>query len=176
MKGPQKYIDLKGYKESKMTKKIMILSVLVLFLSLGSSAYSNSTSSLAKKESLPSTVTDLIGMQVKNPAGDVLGMISDFALDPMGLPFAIIYQGAIEDFDVARYVLVPFSSLSVSGKKPGEKAVILNIPRPRLLAAPPFDRSKGANMSLRHWEKIYRYFGQVPYWKEEKAGWEIASR
>ena len=173
---PQKYIDLKGYKELTMTKKIMILSVLVFLLSLGISAFSNSTGSLAKKEGLPSTLTDLIGMQVKNPSGDVLGMICDFTLDPMGLPFAILYQGAIEDFDVARYVLVPFSFLSISGKKPGEKAVILNIARPRLLAAPPFDRSKGVNMSLGQWEKIYRYFGQVPYWKEEEAGWEIASR
>ena len=161
-----------------MANKIITLLALISYLSFGSVAHSNPTGSLAKKEGLPSTLTDLIGMEVKNPAGDVLGMISDFTLDPMGLPFAVLYQGSIEDFDVARYVLVPFSPFFISKRKPGEKAVILNIDRQRLLAAPPFDRSKVMNMSLGRWEKIYRYFGQVPLWQEqeEEAGWDIASR
>ena len=166
----------KEFTEEKMIKKFLLILVLLSSLSLGFDAYSGPAGSLARKEGLPATLTDLIGLQVKDPAGDVLGMISDFTLDPMGLPFAILYQGAIEDFDVARYVLVPFSAFSISGTEPGEKAVILNIARPRLLAAPPFDRSKGLNMSQRQWEEIYRYFGQAPYWKEEDASWEIASR
>jgi hypothetical protein len=164
--------------EAEMVKKIIVILALISFLSLGNDAHSNPTGSLAKKQGLPSTLTDLIGMEVRNSAGEVLGMISDFTLDPMGLPFAVLYQGAIEDFDVARYVLVPFSFSSFSGTKPGEKAVILNIDRHRLLAAPPFDRSKVMNMSLGRWGKIYRYFGQVPFWQEqeEEAGWDIASR
>jgi PRC-barrel domain len=159
-------------------KKIITLLALIPFLSLAIDAHSTLTGSLANKEGLPTSLTRLIGMEVKNPAGDILGMISDFALDPIGLPFAVLYQGSIEDFDVARYVLVPFNSFSVSGTKRGEKAVILNIDRQRLLAAPPFDRSKVMNMSLGQWEKIYRYFGQVPFWQEqeEDAGWDIASR
>jgi PRC-barrel domain len=159
-----------------MLKKIVIILVLVSFLSLGIDAYSTSKGSLAEKEGLPFTLTDLIGMQVKNPVGDDLGMISDITLDPMGLPFVVLYQGAIEDFDVARYVLVPFSAFSISETKSPEKAVILNFDRKRLLAAPPFDRSKGNNMSPSQWEEIYLYYGQIPYWKKEGAGWDIASR
>lgn len=176
MKDSEKNTASKNDSKEKMTKTIIILVVLLSFLSLGIQAYSNQTGSLAKREGLPSTLTDLIGRQVKNPAGEVLGMISDFTMDPMGLPFVVLYQGSIEDFDVARYVLVPLSSFSISGTKPGEKAVTLNMGRQRLLAAPPFDRSKGENISLRQWEKIYRYFGQVPYWKEKGAGWDIAAR
>jgi hypothetical protein len=178
MRYSEKNTASKSDTKARMTRTILILVVLLSFLSLGMDAYSNSTGSLAKREGLPSTLTDLIGRQVKNPAGEVLGMISDFTMDPMGLPFAVLYQGSIEDFDVGRNVLVPLSSFSISGTKPGEKAVILNMGRQRLLAAPPFDRSKGENMSLRQWEKIYRYFGQVPYWKEEQeqAGWDIAAR
>jgi hypothetical protein len=176
MKESERYIASKSDAEAKMTKTILILVVLLSFLSLGMDAHSNLTGSLAKKEGLPSTLSDLIGSQVKNPGGEVLGMISDFTMDPMGLPFVVLYQGSIEDFDVARYVLVPFSFFSISGTKPGEKAVTLNLDRQRLLAAPPFDRSQGENISLRQWEKIYRYFGQVPYWKEKGAGWDIAAR
>ncbi len=159
-----------------MLKKILAILALISFLSVGIDSSSNPTGSLAKKEGLPPTLTDLIGMEVKNPAGNVLGMISDFTLDPMGLPFAVLYQGFIEDFDVARYVMVPFSLFSISKTKPGEKAVMLNIDPQRLLAAPPFDQSKVMNMSRRQWEKIYRYFDRVPFWQEEEAGWDIASR
>jgi hypothetical protein len=159
-----------------MRKKITTLLVLVSLLSLGMAPPSDSKGSLAEKEGLPSTLTDLIGMQVKNRVGDDLGMISDITLDPMGLPFVVLYQGAIEDFDVARYVLVPFSAFSISKTKSPEKAVILNFDRQRLLAAPSFDRSKGMNMRPSQWEEIYRYYGQIPYWKKEGAGWDIASR
>ncbi len=159
-----------------MTKKFLSIIVFASLLSLGFEGYSNSMPSLARKEGLPSTLTDLIGTQVKNPSGDVLGTISDFTLDPMGLPFAVIYQGAIEDFDVARYVAVPLNALSISGTKPGKKSVVLNIDRQELFAAPRFDRRKAMNMSLSQWEKIYRYYGQVPYWKEEEPRWDIASR
>jgi len=159
-----------------MSKKIVIIWVLVSFLSLGIKAYSTSQGSLAEKEGLPSTLTDLIGMQVRNPVGEDLGMISDITLDPMGLPFVVLYQGTIEDFDVARYVLVPFSAFSISETKSPEKTVILNFDRQRLLAAPPYDRSKGMKMRPNQWEEIYRYYGQIPYWKKEGAGWDIASR
>jgi hypothetical protein len=176
MKILAKYFDLKNNKKAKMPKKILAIGVLLSFLSFGINAYSNSKGSMAEKKGLPSTLTDLIGLQVKNPVGDDLGMISDITLDPMGLPFVVLYQGAIEDFDVARYVLVPFSAFSISKTKSPEKAVILNFDRQRLLAAPSFDRSKGMNMRPSQWEEIYRYYGQIPYWKKEGAGWDIASR
>jgi hypothetical protein len=176
MKDSEKNTASKNDTKARMTPTILILAAVLFFLSLGMDAYSNPSGSLAKKEGLPPALTDLIGRQVKNPAGKVLGMISDFTLDPMGLPFAVLYQGSIQDFDVARYVLVPFSCFSISGTTPGEKAVILNMGRQKLLAAPSFDRSKGGKVSLRQWEKIYRYFGQVPYWKEKDAGRDIAAR
>jgi hypothetical protein len=159
-----------------MNKKILSIIVFAFLLSLGSEAYANPTISLAQKEGLPSSLTGLIGTEVKNPSGDVLGTISDFTLDPMGLPLAVIYQGDIEEFDVARYVAVPLSALSISEAKSGEKSVVLDIDRQRLFAAPRFDRGKAMNMSLPQWERIYRYFRKVPFWKEDEGRWELASR
>ena len=159
-----------------MNKKSISIIILAVLLSLGPEAYANPTISLAQKEGLPSSLTGLIGTEVKNPSGNILGSISDFTLDPMGLPFAVIYQGAVEDLDVARYVIVPLSGLSISRTKSGEKSVLLDMGRQRLFAAPPFDRRRAQSMSRQQWEKIYRYFGQVPFWKKDEGLWEIASR
>ncbi len=52
---------------------------------------------------------------------------------------------------------------------PAEVTVVLNMDKETLDSAPDFDRTHDLNNT--EWAaRIYRYFGQTPYWMEEEAG------
>jgi len=145
-----------------MNKMLMGLSgVAVLGLALVANAYA--MGSMHKNDmALNYDVNRLIGTQVKNSDGEVLGSINDFVFDKDG---RVIF--AVLDHD-GKYVAIPFSAFSISGAKPEEARVVLNVNEQKLDGAPEFDRTKA--MTDRRWAgDVYRYFGQQPYWTEPEA-------
>ncbi len=151
--------------------KIFTILAVVSLLGFGFVGGSNGSSSMAQT-GLTSGAADLIGAQVTNPAGEILGSISDLVFDPKGRPVvAILYQGDLEDFDVTRQVAVPFRALSISEMGASQMSVVLNIGRGELNSAPRFDKTKDLkDLNDMKWAAgVYRYFGQQPYWTEEES-------
>ena len=145
-----------------MNKMLTMLSVVAVFgLALVANAYA--MGSMHKNEpTMDYDVNHLIGAQVKNSDGEVLGSINDFVFDKEG---RVIF--GVLDHD-SKYVAIPFSALSISGATPEEARVVLNVDKQKLDAAPEFDRAKA--MTDRKWAgDVYRYFGQQPYWTEPEA-------
>ena len=154
-----------------MSKILTILAVVCLlgFWFVGSS---KGETFIAKGE----LTVGLIGMQVKNSSGEILGSISDLIFDPKGRPaVAILYQGDveknIEKVDVTRHVAIPFTTLSISRMEPSQLSVVLNIDKVKLYAAPKFDKTKDLN-DMEWAARVYRYFVQQPYWKKWLFQWE----
>ena len=153
-----------------MSKIFTILAVVCL-LGFGFVGGPNGSSARAQT-GLTSGAADLIGTQVTNPAGEILGSISDLVFDPKGRPVAaILYQGDLEDFDVTRQVAVPFSVLSISEMRSSQMSVVLNIVEEELYSAPRFDKTRDLKvMNDMQWAAgVYRYFGQQPYWTEKES-------
>jgi hypothetical protein len=148
-------------EEKKMKKGITILIAVAFFSVMSSSALYAMGSSPKEKVMTRSEVTHLIGTEVKNPSGQVLGSIRDFVFDTNGqVLFAVL---SYENKSVA----IPYRALSISSATKPEE-IVLNADKEKLDGAPAFDRQKAA--TDREWAAdVYRYFGQQPYWTEEKA-------
>jgi len=153
-------------------KKMLTILAIVSLLSLISVPDSNAADSMFEWGVISSETLDLLGSPVSNQAGEVLGFVNAFVNDSEGhVAFAILWEGVPEDANAGRYLAVPFSALSISGKEPAQMTVVLNIDKMTLDSAPSLDKTKDLNNS--EWAaSIYRYFGQVPYWTEEEAGEE----
>ena len=150
-------------------KKILIVLAVISLLSLGFALDSNAADSVFGWGLINTKTLDLLGTPVSNPAGEMLGTINAFVNDSEGhIAFVILWEGVPEDASSGRYLAVPFSALSVSGKESAQMTVALNIDKMTLDLAPSFDRTKDLNNT--EWAaSIYRYFGEVPYWTEEEA-------
>ena len=144
-----------------MNKMLTIFAVISL-LSLRVAADADAAGSKFEWGSITSETTELLGIPVNNPSGEMLGIIDGFVNDLEGhVAFAVLWRGPW-DLNPARYVAVPFKALSISGKDPNQMTVVLNINQRTLDSAPSFDKTKDLNDTDRA-ARIYRYFGQVPY-------------
>ncbi len=103
---------------------------------------------------------DVIGMAVKNPQGDPLGIITDVVAGPQGRRAFAVIDYWVSD-DTQKRVAVPFGTLSCN-----EQNCVLPVGKNTLASAPPFVIEDDlAQPKLA--EHIYRYFGLQPYWTEE---------
>ncbi len=105
---------------------------------------------------------EIIGVHVKNPQGDVLGMVTDLVVDSEGrIALAVLSHGGFLRIN-EKETAIPFRALKYD---PIAKHLILDISKEKLAAAPAFRMS---DLSARGGvEDFYRYFGQQPYWSEE---------
>ena len=148
--------------------KLFALIGVVSLLSLGFVIDSNAVESMAPQGAAPSEVIGLVGTQVQTLDGDGVGTITDFIFDTNDRAvFAILYQGAYEDFDLARHVAVPFGFLSIMETEPDHATVVINVDKETLFSAPAYDRNMETSWS--DWgQDVYRYYGQEPYWTMEE--------
>ncbi len=144
-----------------MNKIMLILAMIVMGLSTGQGVtYAVPAGPMASSSFTTYEVNNLVGTRVRNPAGDMLGTITDFVIDSKGhVVFGILTRDVLSE-----YIAIPFSALSL---KPEENVFVLNITPDELESAPAF--SQKAAMDSRWTEDVYRYFGQQPYWTEERA-------
>jgi len=153
-----------------------MLGILTVFclLGFGFVGGANGASPMVQGEFMFNTANtaDLIGAQVKNPSGEILGSISQVVFDPKGQPaVAVLYQGDLQDRDFARHVAVPFTALEIFGTEPLETSVVLNFPEQEMFSAPRFNEAKDLKSvnDMKWIADVYQYFGQQPYWTEEKS-------
>ncbi len=151
--------------------KILTFFALVCLLSFAFVGGFNGTTAMAQARYTfdAANTAGLIGTQVKNRAGETLGFISYFVFDSKDRPAVVIlYQGDLQDLDVARHVAVPFTALEILGREPSQMSVVLNLRKEELLSAPRFNRTEDLkNLGDMKWiAGVYRYFGQQPYWTD----------
>jgi len=111
----------------------------------------------------PYGASEIVGTQVKNPQGEVVGKIADLVFDDEGrISLAILGYGGFLGIG-QNLVAVPVTSLSY-GEEPGR--FVLNSTKENIQSAPLF--SKKALDDPGWANGVYRYFGQQPYWTREK--------
>ena len=111
----------------------------------------------------PYLASDIVGTQIKNDQGEVVGKISDLVFDDQGrISFSILGYGGFLGMG-QKLVAVPITSLSYAQES---RDFVLNTTKEDIQSAPLFSK-KALNES--GWaSESYRYFGQQPYWTNEK--------
>ena len=110
----------------------------------------------------PYAANEIVGTQVKNPQGEIVGKIDDLVFDDEGrISFAILGYGGF--LGIGRnLVAVPITSLSYAEEP---RHFVLNATKEDIQDAPFF--SKKALNDPDWANEFYRYFGQQPYWTKE---------
>jgi len=119
--------------------------------------------SMTKSWNRQYAASEIVGTQVKNGQGEVEGRIDDLVFDNEGrISFAILGYGGFLGID-RNLVAVPVTSLSYVEEA---RYFAFNTTKVNIQSAPPFSKKALANPG---WANgVYRYFGQQPYWTEEK--------
>ena len=119
--------------------------------------------SMTKGWNRPYGASEIVGTQVKNPQGEVMGKIDDLVFDDEGrISFAILGYGGFLGIG-QNLVAIPITSLSYVEEP---KHFVLNTTEENIQSAPHF--SKKALDDPGWANDFYRYFGQQPYWTGEK--------
>jgi len=115
--------------------------------------------SMTKGWNRPYGASEIVGTQVKNPQGEVLGKIHDLVFDDEGrISFAILGYGGFLGIG-QNLVAVPITSLSYAEES---RDFVLNTTKENIQSAPLFSKKALDNPG---WASdFYRYFGQQPYW------------
>ena len=101
------------------------------------------------------------GQVVWSPKEEYLGRVWDLVVDSQGqTAFVVISTPGVLGIH-GRDVAVPFGSLSYER---GKRHYVIDVPRERLLRAPPF--ASRFLYSEKWAADVYRYFGKAPYWTE----------
>ena len=110
----------------------------------------------------------LIGVAVRNPPGDFLGLVNEVIVDSRGQAFAIVNHG---DYDIygegGVNTPVPIAALWIWENNSGKERIVLNTDMEHMDFAPYYDPSKSNNPQYE--ASIDRYFGIQPYWTEAGA-------
>ncbi len=119
--------------------------------------------SMTKSWNRPYAASEIVGTQVENPQGEVLGKIDDLVFDDEGrISFAILGYGGFLGIG-QNLVAVPITSLFYA-EEPRHFA--LNTTKEDIQSAPLF--SKKALDDPGWANGFYRYFDQQPYWIKEE--------
>lgn len=140
------------------------LAALVALLSVGlvaSVSYAND--SMGKSGFTTFDSHDLIGAEVRNPQGGLLGLVNGIMIGSDGQAFAIVNHGDYDPYAPGGVnTPIPIAALQISQTKDGKEKVVLNMDSERLDFAPYVDRAKSHD---RQYEAdIDIYFGVSPSW------------
>ncbi len=108
---------------------------------------------------------DLIGAVVRNPEGEVVGLVNEVWVDTGGHAFAVLNHGSDEYYgEGGGYTPVPLEALQITEPMAGQVSAVLNSDEKRLEAAPAFNPV--ANNGRQYEADVYRYYGIQPYWTQ----------
>ncbi len=147
-----------------MGKKPYILAALALLIVALASFGVYARGITGKSQSLSCDRSDLVGAIVKNPSGDVIGIVNRVE-DDGGQSFAIINHGPDSLYgEGGRFTPVPVGALKIAKSSQEQSnhlmTVVLNETEKRLEAAPFWDPMK---MNDRKYDaKIDKFFGAQP--------------
>ena len=111
----------------------------------------------------PYEATEIVGTRVRNPQGEEVGKIDDLVFDDGGrTSFAIVGYGGFLGIG-ENLIAVPVNSLSYVEEP---RHFVLDATQEKIQAAPLFSKK---TLDDPGWaDGVYRYFGQQPYWTNEK--------
>lgn len=146
-------------------KKVFLFGFIVL-LGFGLVASGSFAASLGEKSLKTFDTMKLIGVAVRNPNGEILGLVNEIIVDSGGRAFAIVNHG---DYDLygegGVNTPVPIAALKISERQSGKERIVLNTDAEHMVFAPYYDPTK---VNDRQYEaNVYSYFGVSPYWTEE---------
>ncbi|HUL29946.1 MAG TPA: PRC-barrel domain-containing protein [Thermodesulfobacteriota bacterium] len=119
--------------------------------------------SMTKGWNRPYEATEIIGTEVRDSQGEEVGKIDDLVFDNEGrTSFAIVGYGGFLGIG-QNLVAVPVNSLS-NVEKP--RHFVLDATKQKVQSAPLFSKK---TLNDPAWaDGVYRFFGQQPYWTDEK--------
>jgi hypothetical protein len=146
----------------------MLLFGLIAFLGFGLVTSASYAAGAVGKTSSSFSAIKLVGVAVRNPDGQILGVVDEVLVDSQGHAFAIVNHGKYDIYGKGDVnTPVPIAALRVSGTHSGNERIILNADLKHLDLAPRYDAVKAND---RQYEtRIYTYFGVQPYWTEGKC-------
>jgi hypothetical protein len=152
-----------GERRRKMNK--MFLFGLIALLGLGLVASASYAAGPVGKSFNSFDTMKLVGVAVRNPHGEFLGLVDEIIVDSEGHAFAIVNHG---DYDIygegGVNTLVPIAALRISETHSGKERIVLNTDMEHLDFAPYYNPMK---VNDRQYEaNIYTYFGLQPYWTD----------
>lgn len=109
----------------------------------------------------------LEGDKVRNARNEDLGSVDEIMVDiPSGrIAYVVLSFGGVLGIGNKLFA-VPWSAFTVDED---EKNFILNVDKNTLENAPGFDKDNWPDMADPSWgREIYSYYGQSPYWEDEK--------
>jgi hypothetical protein len=148
-----------------MNKTIYLLAFvsLLAFGLTASDAYAGSAMGQGGFGSFDSR--DLIGAVVRDPQGEVVGLVSQVWVDTGGHAFAVLNHGSDEYYgEGGGYTPVPLEALQITEPMAGQVSAVLNSDEKRLEAAPAFNPV--ASNGRQYEADVYGYYGIQPYWTQ----------
>jgi sporulation protein YlmC with PRC-barrel domain len=112
----------------------------------------------------PVKATSMLGTNVVNPRGEVLGEIKEIVIDPQEgkVAYAVVASGGFLGIGEKLFA-IPFSAFNYNVLN---SQYVLDIDKERLKAAPGFDSNHWPTMSDETWNRdMYRYYDRSPYWE-----------
>lgn len=107
---------------------------------------------------------EVIGVEVKNHAGEHLGKIKEVMLDKITgqVAYVVLDSGSFLGLG-GKYFAIPWNSFHYD-KQDG--CFHVDIDQERLKNAPGFDKDNWPDMADRAWGKtVYNYYGSKAYWE-----------
>ncbi len=119
--------------------------------------------SMTKGWNRPYAASEIVGTEVKNDQGELLGKVKDLVFDGEGrISFAVLGYGGFLGIS-QNLVAVPITSLSYVQEP---RYFAMNTTKESIQSAPLFSKQALNNPNWAN--DYYRYFGQQPYWTQEK--------
>jgi sporulation protein YlmC with PRC-barrel domain len=109
-------------------------------------------------------ISKLIGVNVKNKAGESLGEIKDFALSVNDDQIAYVVLGSGGILSIGgKYLAIPWGAFEFSNVN---NVAVLNVDKATLEAAPGFDKDAWPNFADETWAtSVFKHYKQRPYWE-----------
>jgi hypothetical protein len=110
---------------------------------------------------------ELVGVRVRNPAGEDLGKIEELMIDTGvgSIAYAVLSFGGILGIGDKLFA-IPWEALTLDIE---DGLFILNVDKERLKAAPGFDKSHWPDFADRQFgAEIYGYYNYSPYWEDDE--------
>jgi ribosomal 30S subunit maturation factor RimM len=151
-------------------KRVAFFMAVLFFVSFGVLTPSVFASTHTAKRSYKTfNARELIGVQVKNLKGTVLGVVNGIMIDREGHAYAIVNHGDYDLFGSGGVdTPVPVAALKISKADFGQTKIILDMDTEHMDFAPYLDPTKIDNI---HYDAdIYGYFGVRTHWNDSAKG------
>jgi sporulation protein YlmC with PRC-barrel domain len=110
------------------------------------------------------SATTLVNDGVVNRQGEKLGKIEDLMVDLNSgrIAYAVLSYGGFLGLGDKLFA-IPWDALTVDTSN---ERFVLNVDKDTLKNAPGFDKNNWPDMTYEWGDKVYGYYGYVPYWRQ----------